>query len=153
MSRNPFVCLNISSRNSIPPLGRVRVAAPCDAEWKWMYGNDRVRFCGQCRQNVFNLSAMTTEEAEDLIRRAEGTLCVRYYRRSDGSILTQNCPVGLRAIRDRLTSTRTHLIAACLSFLGYLGFLERINWPTASWIERTIQSCLTTAPELIKSRG
>src|SRR5262245_4884267 len=100
MSRNACVCLNISFRDSIPPLGRVRVAAPGEAEWKWMYGDDRVRFCGQCSQNVFNLSAMTTEEAEDLIRRAEGRLCVRYYRRSDGSILTKNCPVGLQAIRD-----------------------------------------------------
>jgi len=123
MSRNAFVCLNISSRDSIPPLGQVRVAAPCDAEWKWMYGNDRVRFCGQCSQNVFNLSAMTTEEAEDLIRRADGRLCVRFYRRDDGTILTKNCPVGLQAIREKLTSTRTQVVAACLSLLGYLGFL------------------------------
>src|SRR5215467_11000657 len=123
MSRNAFVCLNISSRDSIPPLGQVRVAAPCDAEWKWMCGDDRVRFCGQCSQNVFNLSAMTTKEAEDLIRRADGRLCVRYYRRGDGTILTRNCPVGLQAIRERLTSTRTQVVAACLSLLGYLGFL------------------------------
>ena len=112
-----------------PPLGRIRIAAPCNAEWKWMYGSDRVRFCGQCGQNVFNLSAMTTEEAEDLIRRTEGTLCVRFYRRRDGSILTRNCTVGLQAIRDRLTSTRAHIIAAILSFLGYLGVLGLSNRP------------------------
>jgi len=88
-----------------------------------MYGDDRVRFCGQCSQNVFNLSAMTTEEAEDLIRRADGKLCVRFYRRDDGTILTKNCPVGIQAIREKLTSTRTQVVAACLSLLGYLGFL------------------------------
>ena len=107
-----------------PPLGRIRIAAPCNAEWKWMYGNDRVRFCGQCSQNVYNLSAMTTEEAEDLIRRTEGTLCVRFYRRRDGSILTRNCTVGMQAIKERLTSTRTHIIAAILGFLSYLGVLS-----------------------------
>jgi len=112
-----------------PPLGRIRIAAPCNAEWKWMYGNDRVRFCGQCSQNVFNLSAMTTGEAEDLIRQTEGTLCVRFYRRRDGSILTRNCTVGLQAVRDRLTSTRAHIIAAILSFLGYLGVLGLSNRP------------------------
>jgi len=106
-----------------PPLGKIKVAAPCKAEWKWMYGDDRVRFCGQCSRNVFNLSALTTREAEDLILRAEGRLCVRFYRRRDGSILTQNCPVGLQTFREKLTSTRTHLIAAILSFLGYLGVL------------------------------
>jgi len=106
-----------------PPLGNIRIAAPCNAEWKWMYGNDRVRFCGQCSQNVFNLSTMTTEEAEDLIRRTEGTLCVRFYRRRDGSILTRNCSVGIQAIKDKFTRTRTHIIAAMLSFLGYLGVI------------------------------
>src|SRR5262249_46079386 len=106
-----------------PPLGRIRIAAPCKAEWKWMYGNDRVRFCGQCSQNVFNLSAMTTEEAEDLIRRSEGRLCVRFYRRQDGTILTGNCSAGLEAIKRKLTSTRAHAVAALFSFLAYLGFL------------------------------
>jgi hypothetical protein len=106
-----------------PPLGKIRIAAPCNAEWKWMYGNDRVRFCGQCSQNVFNLSAMTTEEAEDLIRKAEGSLCVRFYRRRDGTILTGNCPVGLHAIRHRYSRTKRHIIAAVISFIGYLGIL------------------------------
>jgi TonB family protein len=123
MNRETFVLLDIQPPRRIPALGKISVAAPCDAEWKWMYGNDRVRFCGGCSQNVFNLSAMTTEEAEDLIRREDGRLCVRYYRRSDGSILTKNCPIGLRAIRDKLTSTRTQVVAACMSLLGYLGFL------------------------------
>jgi len=66
---------------------------------------------------------MTTQEAEDLLRRTEGRLCVRFYRRSDGTILTGNCPVGLRAIRDRLSRIRISIIAAVLSFIGHLGFV------------------------------
>src|SRR5262249_45346376 len=123
MKSSSFVCLDLHSRNGPPPLGEIKVAAPCEAEWKWMHGNDRVRFCGQCNLNVFNLSAMTVEEAEDLVRRADGRLCVRFYRRADGTILTRNCPVGLQAIRDKLTSTRTHVIAAILTLLGSLGIL------------------------------
>jgi len=106
-----------------PPLGKIKIAAPCNAEWKWMYGDDRVRFCGQCNLNVFNLSAMKKEDAEDLIRRSEGRLCVRFYRRRDGTILTENCPVGLQAIKDKFNRTRTHIIAAILAFLSYLGLL------------------------------
>jgi hypothetical protein len=30
------------------PLSKVKVATPCSSEWKFMYGNDRVRFCNQC---------------------------------------------------------------------------------------------------------
>jgi len=123
MQSSRFVCLDLDSRSRPPLLGEIKVAAPCEAEWKWMHGNDRVRFCGQCNLNVFNLSAMTVEEAEDLVRRADGRLCVRFYRRADGTILTRNCPVGLQAIREKLTSTRTQIIAATLSFLAYLGLL------------------------------
>ena len=104
-----------------PPLEKIKIAASCKAEWRWMYGNDRVRFCGQCNLNVYNLSAMTREEAEDLIRRTEGRLCVKFYRRSDGTILTRNCPVGLQAIKDRLTNARSHFIAALMSLLAYCG--------------------------------
>jgi TonB family protein len=112
------------------PLEKIKVAAPCNAEWRWMYGNDRVRFCGQCSQNVYNLSAMTHEQAEDLILKTEGRLCVRFYRRADGTILTRNCPVGLQAVKDKFTRTRTHIIAAILTFLAYLSIMLWFNKPT-----------------------
>ena len=66
-----------------------------------MIGDERARFCGQCELNVYNLSTMSTLEAESLIARTEGRLCVRYYRRKDGSIITQDCPVGLRRLKQR----------------------------------------------------
>jgi len=109
------------------PLSNVKVAAPCPADWRWMYGNDRVRFCNQCRLNVYNLSAMTKPEAEDLIRNTEGRLCVRFYRRSDGTILTQNCPVGLRAIKKKLSHFSAVTITALLSFLANIGLLWWID--------------------------
>src|SRR5260370_15414772 len=49
-------------------------------------------------KNVYNLSEMTRREAEALVREKEGQLCARLYRRADGTILTSNCPAGLRAI-------------------------------------------------------
>src|SRR5438309_3515086 len=88
-------------RRFTSPLAEVKVASPCPADWETMFGNDRVRFCGQCELNVYNLSAMSRSEAESLIVRTEGRLCVRYYRRKDGSIITQDCPVGLRALKRR----------------------------------------------------
>ena len=48
------------------PLNNVRVASPCSANWDEMYGTDRKRLCSQCDMNVYNLSAMTREEAESL---------------------------------------------------------------------------------------
>lgn len=96
-----------------------------------MYGDDRVRFCSQCNLNVYNLSALTQEEAEQLILRAEDRLCVRYYRRRDGTILTRNCPVGIQAIKDKFKSTKATLIAATLTLLSYsaalIGFRSEVQ--------------------------
>ena len=55
-------------------LDHVRVAAPCQADWDQMIGSERVRFCGQCSLNVYNLSAMSRSDAESLIARNEGRL-------------------------------------------------------------------------------
>jgi hypothetical protein len=44
---------------------------------------------------------MTREEAEALILEKEGRLCVRYYRRADGTILFGDCTVGARHRRGR----------------------------------------------------
>jgi hypothetical protein len=103
------------------PLAHVRVASPCKADWDEMIGTDRVRFCGQCSLNVYNLSAMTRDQAESVIAANEGRLCVRFYRRGDGSIITQDCPVGLRAARQRVSSLVRAGAAAVFAFLASLG--------------------------------
>src|SRR3954469_16997536 len=106
----------MSQRTS--PLDHVRVAAPCSTGWENMVGTERVRFCGQCSLNVYNLSAMTKRDAERLISETEGRLCVRYYRRADGTILTKNCPVGLRALKRRLSRIAAATASAVLSLLA-----------------------------------
>ena len=103
------------------PLDYVRVAAPCSADWDAMIGDERARFCGQCRLNVYNLSGMTKREAEALIAGAEGRLCVRFYRRADGTVLTENCPVGLRALKRRLSRVASAVFSTVLGFLSGLG--------------------------------
>jgi hypothetical protein len=109
------------------PLDRVTVAAPCSADWDAMIGNDRARFCGQCKLNVYNLSGMTKREAERLIAGAEGRLCVRFYRRADGTVLTENCPVGLRALKRRVSRVASAMLSAILSFLAGLGLYTALD--------------------------
>ena len=80
------------------PLLNIRIATPCHARWDQMEGDARARFCGQCRKHVYNLSAMTTTAAAELVREKEGKLCVRFYQRADGTMLHgDECPVGLAA--------------------------------------------------------
>src|SRR5262249_2477502 len=76
-----------------------QIAAPCTASWDEMEGSDRVRFCKHCQRHVYSLSALSRREAEQFVREREGRACVRFYRRADGTMLTADCPVGLRALR------------------------------------------------------
>jgi len=98
---------------------RIRIAAPCKANWTDMQGDDRKRLCGDCSKDVYNLSVMTKREVEELFLTAAESPCVKYYRRHDGTILFENCPRGLRKLRDaakqvvRLVSLA---FAFCLSF-------------------------------------
>lgn len=92
-------------------LDSIRIAAPCPAAWTQMAGDERARFCGQCQKHVYNLSAMSAADAVALIREKEGQLCGRLFRRADGTVITSDCPIGLRAIARR---TR-RVVAACLA--------------------------------------
>ena len=73
-------------------LDRIRVASPCDARWSEMPGDEQVRFCAQCGRNVYDISRLGLSEARALVARAEDRLCVRLYRREDGTVLTSDCP-------------------------------------------------------------
>ena len=106
-------------------LDHVKIAAPCTADWNQMFSfeGERVRFCSQCKLNVYNLSAMTQREASALVYKTEGRLCVRFHRRADGTILTQDCPVGLRALKRRVAWVAQLLFGMLLSTLAGFGLI------------------------------
>ena len=84
-------------------LNNLRIASPCPATWAAMRGDDRVRFCNSCSKHVYNISDLTADEAVALIQHSGGHACVRLFRRKDGTVLTADCPVGIRfAVRRRL---------------------------------------------------
>ena len=102
------------------PLSNVKVASPCSADWEAMAGDERKRFCGDCRLHVYNLSGMTQYDAENLLRLSEGRLCVRYFQRTDGTILTQDCPVGWAAVKRRISVFASAAAAVFISLFGGL---------------------------------
>ena len=109
------------------PLNNIRVASPCSANWDQMYGSERKRFCGDCKLNVYNLSDMTRGEAEGLLERSEGRLCVRFYRRADGSIITQNCPVGWAKVKQRARVFATAAFSLIVGLFGGLFFVAGLR--------------------------
>jgi hypothetical protein len=107
----------VARMNSISSsLDVINVASPCPASWDAMTGDNRVRHCAGCSLNVYNLSDMTRDEAEALVQQREGRLCVRFFRRADGTVITRDCPVGLRWVRRRCS----RLVVAVVALVGCL---------------------------------
>ena len=100
------------------PLDAIEIPVPCKASWEGMKGDDRVRHCDLCRLNVYNLSGMARKEAEALLTGSKGRVCVRLYRRPDGTVLTRNCRIFVNLRR----ATAAALIAAATGVTGFFAW-------------------------------
>ena len=106
---------------SLPLLDRIQVASPCTARWEDMVGDERVRRCAECNLNVHNFSAMTRDEAEGVLAGlAHGRVCGWFYRRADGTVLTQDCPVGVARVRAAARRALVR-VAALIGLVGVAG--------------------------------
>jgi hypothetical protein len=112
--------LSVAQKKVAPTAGldlsSIRIASPCPADWNKMVGDERIRHCAECNLNVYNLSAMTERQARQLLEGNSGKrVCLRLYRRADGTIITQDCPWGFRALKRRATRFASALFSAVLS--------------------------------------
>lgn len=96
------------------PLDLITIQSPCTESWDRMTGDEQRRFCGACRLHVYDLSAMRREDAEALVlsRREGERLCVRFARRPDGRVVTDDCGPVRKALRRR--AQRAKAAAAAL---------------------------------------
>jgi hypothetical protein len=97
-----------------------------------MLGDDQIRFCNICAKNVYNLSAMTRADAERLVNQTNNKMCGLIYTRKDGTVMTSDCPVGLRAIRKRMIKRIASVAAMLAALLGGTRFaIHQYNRPPA----------------------
>ena len=115
----------------------LEVAEPCTEDWNAMRGDDLNRFCRTCHHNVYDLSAMTREAAEQLVSEAEGRLCIRFYRRADGTVTTVDCAPDRMAAMRRTAKKSLALagaaLAGLLTIVGGLGVTSLVF--AGTWIE------------------
>jgi hypothetical protein len=123
----------------------IDIARPCPADWDQMRGDDQVRFCKHCSLNVYNLSAMTREAAEQLVAEREGRLCIRMYRRLDGTVVTQDCEGAIKLAAKRIGRFAKAMTAVVLTAaLAPLGFSRWLNAaPTEKSSSSTPSVCVT----------
>jgi hypothetical protein len=111
-------------------LDLVEIPIPCEVPWDGMPGDEQVRHCGQCKQNVYNVSMLTRAEANQLMRQRA---CLRIYRRPDNTVITSDCRARLRAARRKglLIFAGTLLIVLwaqiCAQFVGLMGLRRMLG--------------------------
>ncbi len=102
-------------------INKLRVASPCAVPWETMIGDNQVRRCDSCELNIYNIAEMTEREVKDLVANREDRLCVRLFKRADGTVITKDCPVGLRAFYKRTTRRAGAALTAILALFS-VGF-------------------------------
>lgn len=98
----------------------IMIAAPCPVSWDSMKGDDRARFCTGCSKTVYNLSDLSDAELETFLQDNGFNNCVRLFRRTDGKILTDNCPRALRPMRNKLRLIAQVAAGIIAAFFGLL---------------------------------
>lgn len=96
-------------------LDQIRIPATCPSDWEEMAGDDRRRYCQECKKHVYNFSKMTRREAEALIATRQGNLCARIIRLSDGVILTDEIAASSHSTGRRALPVATAVFTAILT--------------------------------------
>ena len=114
-------------------LDDLHIATPCRANWERMEKLDaegRARFCRTCEKKVYNVSLMSHDEAKALIVAHEGSLCVRLARRQDGTLVTNDCPVGQsrQLARGRFKTALAVLLVALVPSPVSSALLQASGW-------------------------
>src|SRR5215471_15757730 len=111
-------------------LDLVEIPIPCQVPWDSMPGDEQVRHCGQCKQNVYNVAAFTRAEAIHLLR---SRACLRIYRRPDSTVVTSDCRERLRAARKRGVLVFAGALVVvlwaqiCAQFVGLMGLRRLVG--------------------------
>ena len=79
----------------------IPIVKPCSADWSQMTGDERQRLCAHCDKHVHNLSEYTPRELETFVEKRDGTECIAYRIRPDGSVHTRSRWAWLDTLRSR----------------------------------------------------
>lgn len=100
-------------------LEAINVPRPCRVSWREMTGDDQVRLCRQCGKQVYHLSNMSRAAASELLQQQVDPVCVRFYCRHDGTIVTRECGPVRRGLLQRIIAS----VALAFTLLMFPGCL------------------------------
>jgi hypothetical protein len=95
----------------------VPIAQPCSADWNPMTGDERRRLCAHCDKHVHNLSALNRTELHRFVEQRDGSECIAYVLREDGTMVSAPRWPRAAALLRRTRATVAWLLALILPSL------------------------------------
>lgn len=121
------------------------VASPCSVSWSDMTGDEAVRYCGECKLNIHNLSSLSDDQVVALIdrKRSGERICTYFYRDQSGAIVTDNCPKRLKIFRRKLQiCAASMLLALCWLWAGQVDAQGLVGAPIDPRYGQSAQTCM-----------
>ncbi len=114
----------------------LKISSPCPMRWENLTGDDRVRYCGRCQLNVYNLAEMGADEIESIFRTTKGRVCGRLYLRGDRTATLRDCPEG----RFNVVRRRVRYAVAGIGVLVFALVCRGVSGPDLSGLPKWAQS-------------
>jgi carboxypeptidase family protein len=106
-------------------LDELEITSPCNADWNEMNGTEQIRYCTECNKYVYNLSAMTRREAEELAATSRGQMCTRMIRDLGGRTITVDSLPPVRLLGWRPGPIASTVVSTILSIAPSAAALSR----------------------------
>lgn len=87
-----------NSNNVNLAMAEIKIASPCNVPLSEMEDRGNCFHCNSCKLNVYHFSNLTNAEIADLLNENNEKLCIGIFRREDGTMITKDCPLGLRDV-------------------------------------------------------
>ncbi len=80
-----------------------------------MIGNETVRYCPECKLDVYNLSNLSDRQVNKIVSGRQQRLCARVIRRQDGTVVTHTPRLGFSILLRRISKVASVALAASIS--------------------------------------
>ncbi|MCE9594547.1 MAG: hypothetical protein K8S98_10160 [Planctomycetes bacterium] len=97
----------------------LRIQAPCSKTWGELQGDEKQRYCSECRLHVHAAAQLTRDEARELVSRSESRICMRVQYDPSGTPIFRDSTIAPTARRPAsrfaswALSAAVGLLAAC----------------------------------------
>ncbi len=92
-----------------------RTGSPCSADWDRMIGNEHVRYCPECKRDVYDFSKMKDKDIEQLLSLREQRLCARVRQRPNGIVITTDSSASFAVLVRRISRVASIALATAIS--------------------------------------